>query len=319
MSTTNKPLVKNIKPLTYISLALKVIFIILLFVPGFVEHRIYDTEELTSYDGWHSDYYSELDDYSYSFMEWESGNIVNKSSPLYYKYIIDYDDSYNSIYPASGSGVYGGFWLIILLIPLLTIDLFLTVRKLVAKTKGLYTFKEIIPMLISMLLLTFSGIVYENYISGDHLCICTISENATMTISDEVFSEGFVITSLSEIINVGAVFYIVLSVGVAAFIIDCISLFIVKRNRKSTQNRNTLENYVPDIPQEYAAPQQYSIPTPNYDTQSMAQPIAPVQNNSPQYIIFKCTNCGAQGRIPANKGRVIVTCPKCNNRYEINT
>ncbi len=40
------------------------------------------------------------------------------------------------------------------------------------------------------------------------------------------------------------------------------------------------------------------------------------KNYGLKMCIFKCPGCGADIRIPANKGRIMITCPKCGKEFE---
>ena len=40
------------------------------------------------------------------------------------------------------------------------------------------------------------------------------------------------------------------------------------------------------------------------------------KNYGLKMCIFKCPGCGADIRIPANKGRIVITCPKCGKEFE---
>ena len=47
--------------------------------------------------------------------------------------------------------------------------------------------------------------------------------------------------------------------------------------------------------------------------------IRPKVNNKTyglKYCLFKCPGCGVDVRIPANKGKILVTCPKCGTSFE---
>ncbi len=38
-----------------------------------------------------------------------------------------------------------------------------------------------------------------------------------------------------------------------------------------------------------------------------------------QYRFFKCKQCGTTLRVPRGKGELVVTCPKCKNRFDAKT
>ena len=44
----------------------------------------------------------------------------------------------------------------------------------------------------------------------------------------------------------------------------------------------------------------------------------PKHTSSAEYNIFICSQCGTNLRIPAGKGRVQLTCPKCRNQFIVN-
>jgi len=37
------------------------------------------------------------------------------------------------------------------------------------------------------------------------------------------------------------------------------------------------------------------------------------------YSIVGCNECNARMRVPKNKGNIIVTCPKCRNKFKMST
>ncbi len=37
------------------------------------------------------------------------------------------------------------------------------------------------------------------------------------------------------------------------------------------------------------------------------------------YSIVGCNECNARMRVPKNKGNIIVTCPKCSNKFKMST
>jgi len=37
------------------------------------------------------------------------------------------------------------------------------------------------------------------------------------------------------------------------------------------------------------------------------------------YNIVSCNTCPTKLRVPKNKGTIMVTCPKCNNKFKITT
>lgn len=39
--------------------------------------------------------------------------------------------------------------------------------------------------------------------------------------------------------------------------------------------------------------------------------------NEQEFILIECNNCGQRSRIPGNKGKLMVTCPKCGNTSEV--
>ena len=38
-----------------------------------------------------------------------------------------------------------------------------------------------------------------------------------------------------------------------------------------------------------------------------------------EYRFFKCPNCGQQVRVPRDKGRIRITCPKCHTQFDRTT
>jgi len=40
---------------------------------------------------------------------------------------------------------------------------------------------------------------------------------------------------------------------------------------------------------------------------------------SKKYGFFRCPNCGQNCRVPKNKGKIRITCPKCGNKFEERT
>lgn len=37
------------------------------------------------------------------------------------------------------------------------------------------------------------------------------------------------------------------------------------------------------------------------------------------YKVINCNNCNARLRVPKDKGKIVVNCPKCKTSFEINT
>lgn len=78
--------------------------------------------------------------------------------------------------------------------------------------------------------------------------------------------------------------------------------------------------------------QQYQQSNPQPQPQSQQQPTTPppTQNNGgyahfeaappePETLIFACAVCGAQCRVPSGHGVVMITCPKCGNKFKAQT
>lgn len=42
-----------------------------------------------------------------------------------------------------------------------------------------------------------------------------------------------------------------------------------------------------------------------------------MKKNDPEHLYIKCPNCKTTLRVPKGKGRIILTCPKCQNKIEI--
>ena len=82
--------------------------------------------------------------------------------------------------------------------------------------------------------------------------------------------------------------------------------------------------YVPPQPQYNPQPQyqqpQYQAPQyqqPVYQQPVYQQPVAP-QPQQPAMMIFNCPYCGTNCRVPAGRGPITITCPRCRNGFSAN-
>lgn len=79
----------------------------------------------------------------------------------------------------------------------------------------------------------------------------------------------------------------------------------------------------PPAPQ-YAPPQpQYQQPQyqqPQYQAPQYSQPQyqAPVPPQQPAMMIFNCPYCGTKCRVPAGRGPIVITCPRCRRGFNAN-
>jgi len=87
--------------------------------------------------------------------------------------------------------------------------------------------------------------------------------------------------------------------------------------------------YAPPQPQyqqpQYQQPQyqapQYSQPQyrqPQYQAPPQPQYQAPVPPQQPAMMIFDCPYCGTKCRVPAGRGPIVITCPRCRRGFNAN-
>ncbi len=91
--------------------------------------------------------------------------------------------------------------------------------------------------------------------------------------------------------------------AVIIFIIFCFRVF--SRNTTKRYDENTVFlNF------------KNSVSAKKYKIRSSKRSKTKANKNSQEYAFFTCENCGTITRVPKGKGKIIITCPICKNKFE---
>ncbi len=91
-------------------------------------------------------------------------------------------------------------------------------------------------------------------------------------------------------------------------------------NANDAQQIYSVANGIPYQPQQPAQPYQPQQPQQPVQKQQNAQyQQASYQSAPEQHSIFYCPSCRTNCRVPAGKGHIIITCPKCGCKFDATT